>query len=301
MSTKEHTSWRPDGFGPGGHGRDAAREGAHIVVIGGTGKPDQASSTGSMSICVLAIAGAHWPPELATDAEHVAYEARPDADKHGDGRRSRRRHGNTLPDRRILRSPISSAEKPRAAHRATRSLIQSAAICRRPNSMRLLVQVYELVRKAASVARSDRMVPPDIRKLNGLSSCDYFWPECLPARPSPHWRFALPSQPIVAQDAATFYQAGRCALWSDLPRAAARRLRPALARTWPSHSGHPLVVVQNMPGAASVKSVQYLSAGASDRRAPDYDVHPGLITQSLTAPEKVNVKFLDYAWIGKCQ
>ena len=40
-------------------------------------------------------------PELATDAEHIGYEARPQQGKYGDGRRSRRKHGNSLPDRRI--------------------------------------------------------------------------------------------------------------------------------------------------------------------------------------------------------
>ncbi|HSQ14497.1 MAG TPA: hypothetical protein VLM90_15835, partial [Candidatus Deferrimicrobium sp.] len=35
------------------------------------------------------------------DAEHVGYEARPQQNKYGDGRRDRRKHGNTLPDRRV--------------------------------------------------------------------------------------------------------------------------------------------------------------------------------------------------------
>ena len=40
-------------------------------------------------------------PELATDAEHLGYEARPQQHKYGDGRRDRRKHGNALPDRRV--------------------------------------------------------------------------------------------------------------------------------------------------------------------------------------------------------
>ena len=40
-------------------------------------------------------------PELATDAEHIGYEARPRQAKYGDGRHDRRKHGNSLPDRRV--------------------------------------------------------------------------------------------------------------------------------------------------------------------------------------------------------
>ena len=73
----------------------------------------------------------------------------------------------------------------------------------------------------------------------------------------------------------------------------------ALARHYGRHiPGNPTVVVQNMPGAASLKSVQYLTAGAPTDGTLITTFNPGLITQSLTAPEKVNAKFLDYAWVG---
>jgi len=62
--------------------------------------------------------------------------------------------------------------------------------------------------------------------------------------------------------------------------------------------GTPNVVVQNMPGAASLKSVQYLNAGAPNDGTLVTTFNPGLITQSLTTPDKVPVKFLDYAWLG---
>ena len=77
-------------------------KGAHIVVVGGTGRPDDAS------LCkvdvYLRFGDTPAPvghPELGTDAEHIGYEARPLQSKHGDGHRSRRKHGNALPDRRI--------------------------------------------------------------------------------------------------------------------------------------------------------------------------------------------------------
>jgi tripartite-type tricarboxylate transporter receptor subunit TctC len=62
--------------------------------------------------------------------------------------------------------------------------------------------------------------------------------------------------------------------------------------------GNPNVVVQNMPGSASLKSVQYLDAGAPTDGTAITTFNPGLITQSVTSPDKTPVKFLDYAWIG---
>ena len=62
--------------------------------------------------------------------------------------------------------------------------------------------------------------------------------------------------------------------------------------------GNPTVIVQNMPGSASLKSVQYLDAGAAADGTVITTFNPGLITQSVTAPERVPVKFLDYAWVG---
>jgi ornithine cyclodeaminase/alanine dehydrogenase-like protein (mu-crystallin family) len=77
-------------------------KGAHIVNIGGTGKPDEESL--KRVDVYLRFGDTPAPighPELATDLEHIGYEARPSQGKFGDGRRSRRRHGNSLPDKRI--------------------------------------------------------------------------------------------------------------------------------------------------------------------------------------------------------
>jgi ornithine cyclodeaminase/alanine dehydrogenase-like protein (mu-crystallin family) len=76
--------------------------GAHIVVVGGTGKPDDA--TLKRVDVYLRFGDTPAPighPELATDAEHIGYEARPSEGKFGDGRRERRKHGNSLPDKRV--------------------------------------------------------------------------------------------------------------------------------------------------------------------------------------------------------
>lgn len=62
--------------------------------------------------------------------------------------------------------------------------------------------------------------------------------------------------------------------------------------------GVPTYIVQNMPGAASLKSVAYLEQGAPSDGTVIATFNPGLLSQSLTIPEKVNVDFRRFAWIG---
>jgi len=86
-------------------------KGTHILVVGGTGKPDP-ESLRRVDV-YLRFGDTPAPighPELATDAEHVAYEARPLQDKYGDGRRSRRKHGNSLPDKRITLADLMAGK-----------------------------------------------------------------------------------------------------------------------------------------------------------------------------------------------
>ena len=104
----------------------------------------------------------------------------------------------------------------------------------------------------------------------------------------------------AAEDAASFYAGKTVRIVVGFSPGGgydiyARMLARHYARYIP---GNPTVVVQNMPGAASLKSVQYLSAGAPADGTVMTTFNPGLITQSLTSPEKVPVKFLDYAWVG---
>jgi ornithine cyclodeaminase/alanine dehydrogenase-like protein (mu-crystallin family) len=86
-------------------------KGTHIVVVGGSGKPD-AESLKRVDV-YLRFGDTPAPvghPELATDAEHIAYEARPQQAKYGDGRRARRKHGNSLPDRRVTLADVVSGK-----------------------------------------------------------------------------------------------------------------------------------------------------------------------------------------------
>jgi alanine dehydrogenase len=86
-------------------------KGTHIVVVGGSGKPD----AGSLKRVDVYLRFGDTPapvehPELATDAEHIGYEARLQQAKYGDGRRGRRKHGNSLPDRRVTLADLVSGK-----------------------------------------------------------------------------------------------------------------------------------------------------------------------------------------------
>ncbi len=81
--------------------------GAHIVNVGGSGKPDE-ESLRRVEV-YLRFGDAPGPtnhPELAVDDEYLGYEARPDQAKFGDGRRARRRHGNALPNKRVTLADV---------------------------------------------------------------------------------------------------------------------------------------------------------------------------------------------------
>ena len=77
-------------------------KGAHVIQIGGGGVPDAA--TLERVDVYLRFGDAPAPasrPDLALDDEHIAWEARPDRAKHGDGRRGRPAHGVLLPGKRV--------------------------------------------------------------------------------------------------------------------------------------------------------------------------------------------------------
>ena len=62
--------------------------------------------------------------------------------------------------------------------------------------------------------------------------------------------------------------------------------------------GQPNVVVQNSPGAGSLTAVRRLESSLPADGTNIVTFNYGLITESLTHPEKTNVKFTDYRWIG---
>src|SRR5579862_358195 len=75
----------------------------------------------------------------------------------------------------------------------------------------------------------------------------------------------------------------------------ARLLARHLGRHIP---GNPSVLVQNMPGAASLTAVQYLNASAPKDGTAITMFDPGLITESFASPQLFKVKLSDFHWIG---
>jgi tripartite-type tricarboxylate transporter receptor subunit TctC len=63
-------------------------------------------------------------------------------------------------------------------------------------------------------------------------------------------------------------------------------------------AGKPNVIVQNMPGAASLNAARYLGATAPKDGTVITIFDPGLITESFASPEKYKVRFDDFNWIG---
>jgi tripartite-type tricarboxylate transporter receptor subunit TctC len=63
-------------------------------------------------------------------------------------------------------------------------------------------------------------------------------------------------------------------------------------------AGQPSILVQNMPGASSLKAVQYLDASAPKDGSVMTAFNPGLITESLLNADRIWFRFSDVAWIG---
>ena len=62
--------------------------------------------------------------------------------------------------------------------------------------------------------------------------------------------------------------------------------------------GNPTVIVQNMPGAGSLTSVRYLDLTAPKDGTVMTIFNSALVTQSMVQPDKINLDFRKYSWIG---
>jgi tripartite-type tricarboxylate transporter receptor subunit TctC len=72
-----------------------------------------------------------------------------------------------------------------------------------------------------------------------------------------------------------------------------------LARHLGKHiPGNPTVIVQNMPGAGSLTSVRYLNATAPKDGTVMTIFNPGLITQSIVQPDRIDLDFRKFSWVG---
>jgi tripartite-type tricarboxylate transporter receptor subunit TctC len=110
---------------------------------------------------------------------------------------------------------------------------------------------------------------------------------------------AVSVQTPHAEDVKTFYTGKTIKLFVGLPPgggadAYARLVQRHYGRFIP---GSPAIVAQNVPGAGTLRSVMALNANPEDGTAM---VHfsSALLTEAITAPDKVKLDFRTYSWLG---
>jgi hypothetical protein len=112
----------------------------------------------------------------------------------------------------------------------------------------------------------------------------------------------LPAGPSSAQESQTaqsFYAGKILKLIVGLPPgggadAYARLVQRYLGRHIP---GAPAILIQNMPGAGSLRSVMALKAAPEDGTVMSH-FSSALLSEAITAPERVRLDFRTYAWLG---
>src|ERR1700739_3046019 len=112
-------------------------------------------------------------------------------------------------------------------------------------------------------------------------------------------RAGLPLPANAAEDAQAFYAGKTLKLIVGLPPgggadAYARLVQRHLSRHIP---GAPAIVIQNMPGAGSLRSVMALNTAPEDGTVLAH-FSSGLLTEAIAAPDRVKVDFRNYAWLG---
>ena len=106
--------------------------------------------------------------------------------------------------------------------------------------------------------------------------------------------------PAVAQDVAEFYKGKAVRIIVGYAPGGghdtnARLLARHIGQYIP---GNPKIIVENMPGASSLKAVQYLDNGAPTDGTVFTTFTSGLVTESLTRPDHIPVNLGNYSWIG---
>jgi len=115
----------------------------------------------------------------------------------------------------------------------------------------------------------------------------------------------LPARPSIAQESPTapsaqsFYAGKILKLIVGLPPgggadAYARLVQRYLGRHIP---GAPAILIQNMPGAGSLRSVMALKAAPEDGTVMAH-FSSALLSEAITAPERVRLDFRTYGWLG---
>ena len=109
----------------------------------------------------------------------------------------------------------------------------------------------------------------------------------------------LSASPSPAQDAKSFYAGKTLKIIVGLPPgggadAYARLVQRHFGRHIP---GAPSIVAQNMPGAGTLRSVMALNTGPDDGTVVAH-FSSALLTEAITAPDRVKLDFRRFAWIG---
>ena len=108
-----------------------------------------------------------------------------------------------------------------------------------------------------------------------------------------------PATPAAAQDEAFYAGKTVTIIVGFSPGGGYDLYARAVARHLGSHiPGKPNVIVQNMPGAGSFTAVRYIDGPAAKDGTVIAAFNPGVITDSLTDPERFKVKFTEFAWLG---
>jgi tripartite-type tricarboxylate transporter receptor subunit TctC len=107
------------------------------------------------------------------------------------------------------------------------------------------------------------------------------------------------TSPAVAEDPASFFAGRTLKIIVGLPPGGGADAYARLVqRHLPHHlPGAPTIVVENVPGAGSLKSVVYLDSLPADGTALG-TFSSALLTEAITAPQRVKVDFHNYGWIG---
>ena len=111
---------------------------------------------------------------------------------------------------------------------------------------------------------------------------------------------ALPAGPSLAQDAAQGFYAGKTIrlIVGLPPGGGADAYARLVQRHLGSHiPGAPSIVIQNMPGAGSLRSVMALNTSPEDGTVLAH-FSSGLLTEAIAAPDRVRLYFRNYAWLG---
>jgi tripartite-type tricarboxylate transporter receptor subunit TctC len=107
------------------------------------------------------------------------------------------------------------------------------------------------------------------------------------------------TSPVLAEDPASYFAGRTLKIIVGLPPGGSADAYARLAqRHLPRHlPGAPAIAVENVPGAGSMKAVLYLDSLPADGTALG-TFSSGLLTEAITAPQRVKVDFRDYGWIG---